>query len=172
VIIEKPFGYDLQSCQELNAGLLGVLDENQLYRIDHYLGKASVVNAPSMVSSLRRWFQWPSLLSLTVKMRETLGMEGRGSYYDASGALRDMFQNHILQTLTHCLAGAIEDDDDVISADELRDKKMIVLRNLLLPRPADLVLGQYHGYTNESGVASNSTTETFVSVSTKIGLPL
>jgi glucose-6-phosphate 1-dehydrogenase len=174
----KPFGHDLESARALNNFLTSLFDERQIYRIDHYLGKETVQNI--LAFRFANGIQEPLwnrryIDSVQITVAETVGVEHRGGYYDESGALRDMIQNHLLQLL--CLV-AMEPPIS-FSADELRNKKVEVLRAI---RPVDrdeisrqVVRGQYGpgtvegpsaevGYREEPGVNPKSTTETFVAL--------
>jgi glucose-6-phosphate 1-dehydrogenase len=173
VVIEKPFGRDLASAQELNRIVLGAFDESEVYRIDHYLGKETVQNllvfrfANSIFESL--WNR-NHVESVQIVVGEELGVETRAGYYDKAGALRDMVQNHLTQLL--CLA-AMEVPVS-IEADSIRWEKVKVLRSLSAVTPENAVFGQYshgalrgapvRGYLQEEGVAPNSHTETYVSL--------
>jgi glucose-6-phosphate 1-dehydrogenase len=178
VIIEKPFGHDLESARALNAAVTRVLDESQIYRIDHYLGKETVQNilafrfANSIFEPL---FNQKYIDNIQITVAETLGMEGRrGAYYDTAGALRDMVQNHMLQLLTLI---AME-PPSMLEAQSIRDEKVKVMRALEpLTRKqvaASTVRGQYgvgeqdgnvvKGYRQEEGVNPKSTTETYVAL--------
>jgi glucose-6-phosphate 1-dehydrogenase len=167
VVVEKPFGTDLASSTELNRTLLGLLSEDQLYRIDHYLGKETVQNL--LVFRFRNAFFEPlwnqkyiELVQITVA--ETVGMEsGRGGYYDTSGAIRDILQNHMLQLMSLV---AME-PPATFSPKAIRDEKVKVLQCLRPPTDhpdpsAIIVRGQYDGYLKESGVSPTSTTETYI----------
>jgi glucose-6-phosphate 1-dehydrogenase len=164
-IFEKPFGRDLASAMELDQRLHKVLGERQIYRIDHYLGKETVQNvllfrfANSIFEPI--WNrQYIDNVQITVS--ESLGLEHRGGYFDRTGLLRDMFQNHMLQML----ALVAMEPPPSFDADRVRDEKTKLLRSI---RPFDarsvgkiFVRGQYEGYRQESGVEPESTAETFV----------
>ncbi len=174
LVVEKPFGRDLSSARSLNQFLNGLFVESQIYRIDHYLGKETVQNilAFRFANSLyepvwnRRYID-----HVQITVAESVGVEGRGDYYDRAGALRDMVQNHLLQLL--CLM-AMEPPVS-FDADEVRNKKVDVLRAIRPFRAADIhrvaVRGQYRkgtaqgapvpGYREEQNVAPDSSTETF-----------
>ena len=174
LVVEKPFGRDLASARELDRLLGGMFVESQIYRIDHYLGKETVQNilafrfANSLFEPIwnRRYID-----HVQITVAETVGVEERGGYYDHSGALRDMVQNHLLQIL--CLI-AMEPPIS-FEADEVRNKKVDVLRAIRPIRPEEIhqyaVRGQYgpgtagkrtvRGYREEPGVAADSATETF-----------
>ena len=177
IIIEKPFGRDLESAQALNRQVLEVFREEQVYRIDHYLGKETVQNilafrfGNSIFEPLwdRRYID-----HVQITVAEDLGVEGRGGYYDQSGALRDMVQNHLLQLLSLV---AMEPPAS-FAAEAIRDEKVKLLRSIrpMPPQTVDehTVRGQYtrgriggrevSGYREETGVAPGSTTETYVAL--------
>jgi glucose-6-phosphate 1-dehydrogenase len=167
VIVEKPFGHDLQSARALNAELSTSLDETQVYRIDHYLGKETVQNllafrfANGIFEPVwnRRYVD-----HVQMTVAEEVGIEGRGAYYDKAGGLRDMVQNHMFQLLTLV---AMEPPIS-FRADDVHDEKVKVL-HAVPPYGADdvrrsVVRGQYSGYRNEKNVAPESATETFVAM--------
>ena len=165
VIFEKPFGYDLTSARALNQELLNLLDEKQIYRIDHYLGKETVQNI-LMLRFANVIFEplWRAeyIDHVEITAAESLGIEQRGRYYDHSGALRDMFQNHMLQLLSLC---AMEVPSS-FAADAVRDEKVKLLRAIrpfdLHNLPSQIVRGQYINYRQEKDIAADSCTETFV----------
>ena len=180
VIIEKPIGHDLASASEVNDAVGAVFAERQIYRIDHYLGKETVQNLMALRfgnALFEPLWNAAHIDHVQITVAESLGVEGRGGYYDTSGALRDMVQNHILQLL--CLV-AMEPPSHM-DADSVRDEKLKVLRSL---KPIDdldsgtvTVRGQYRagagpdgavpGYTSEIENA-RSTTETFVAIKAEI----
>ncbi len=177
VVVEKPFGRDLASAVALNATAHRYFQEEQIYRIDHYLGKETVQNllvfrfANVFVESM--WSR-ATVERVEVTVAESLGVEQRADYYDASGALRDMIQNHVTQILTLV---AME-PPATRSGESVRNEKVKVLRSVLPIGPHDAVRGQYTagtvqgapvvGYRAEAGVAPGSTTETFVALRLKI----
>lgn len=182
VIIEKPFGRDLESALALTASVREELDESQIYRIDHYLGKETVQNILSFRfgnAIFEPLFNHRYVDSVQISVAETLGMEGnRGAYYDTAGVLRDMVQNHMMQLL--CLIAM--EPPAAIDARAVRDEKVKVLR-ALVPLSRDevadaTVRGQYGvgecngtiitGYRQERGVDPQSTTETYVALRTYI----
>jgi glucose-6-phosphate 1-dehydrogenase len=164
VVIEKPFGHDLQSAIELNDQIHQVLDEDQIYRIDHFLGKEPVQDitylrfANSVFEPIwnRRYVE-----SVQITMAEDFGVDDRGSFYDSVGALRDVVQNHILQTLALV---AMEPPSAGANTDAIRDAKLDLFRAIPDANPNRYVRGQYEGYREIDGVDPNSTTETFTAL--------
>ncbi|HWR48899.1 MAG TPA: glucose-6-phosphate dehydrogenase [Pseudonocardiaceae bacterium] len=167
VAVEKPFGHDLDSARELNLRLHTVLREDQILRVDHFLGKEPIIELEYLrFANLALAEVWDrkSVSSVQITMAEDFGVEDRGAFYDAVGALRDVVKNHLLQVLALVAmeppAGA--------SADELRDKKAEVFRAMPTADPQRYVRGQYDGYPDVPGVAKGSTTETFVALRLEI----
>jgi glucose-6-phosphate 1-dehydrogenase len=165
VMIEKPFGRDLQTARELNQMAAEYVDESQIYRIDHYLGKETVQNilvlrfANSLFEPLwnRKYVDY-----IEITAAEELGMEGRGKFYDETGALRDVIQNHLLEVL-----GLIACEPPVsFQADEIRDEKAQVFRSMRRLHPHEVaeecVRAQYRGFLDEPNVAKDSKTPTYV----------
>lgn len=177
VIIEKPFGYDLESARALNASLLEDYNEDQIYRIDHYLGKETVQNL--LVTRFSNSIFEPLwnrnyIHRVEITSAESVGVEKRGGYYDGSGAMRDMVQNHLLQ-----LIGLVAMEPPVkADADSIRNEKLKVFQSIRPLSPeeikSDVIRGQYlashikgesvKGYREEEGVDSESRTETFVAL--------
>ncbi len=177
LVIEKPFGRDLDSANHLNKTLHRFFKEEQVYRIDHYLGKETVQNLlvfrfanPVFESIWNRYH----VQSVHITVAEDLGVGSRAGYYEKSGALRDMVQNHLTQLL--CLTAM--EAPVAFQADSIRDEKVKILRSILPIEAEKVVFGQYDqgkidgkevpGYREEEGVADDSRTETFVSIPLEI----
>ena len=167
IVVEKPFGRDLASAQELNATLHSVFPEERIFRIDHYLGKESVEDLLVFRFSntlLEPIWNRRYVRSVQVTMSETIGVEGRGSFYDGVGAIRDVLQNHLLQVVSLM---AMEPPAGPESR-FLQDEKAKVLAAMKPIDPANLVRGQYVGYRDEPGVAPDSSMETFAAARIEI----
>jgi glucose-6-phosphate 1-dehydrogenase len=167
VIIEKPFGHHLESARELNQILLSSFAEENIFRIDHYLGKRPVNNlmvfrfANTFVESFwnRNYIE-----SVQITMAEDFGVQGRGGFYDKTGAIRDVIQNHLFQVLSNLAMEA----PARLDSESIRDEKVKVLKAIPTLTDKDLVRGQFRGYRNENGVAKDSQMETFAAVKLEI----
>src|SRR5271163_2086315 len=166
VALEKPFGHDLASAQELNARLHAVLDEEQILRVDHFLGKQPIVELEYLRFGnlgLAKLWDRDSVSEIQITMAENFGVDDRGKFYDAVGTLRDVVQNHLLQVL----AVVAMEPPVGPSADDLDDKRSEVFRAIPPLDPDHCVRGQYRGYTDIAGVEKDSKTETFVALRTE-----
>jgi glucose-6-phosphate 1-dehydrogenase len=171
LIIEKPFGHDLESALELSTAIQEHFSEDEVFRIDHYLGKETVQNMLALRFSngiFEPIWNRQFIDHVQITVAESIGIEGRAGYYEQAGAIRDIFQNHLLQLLA---ITAMEPPID-FTAESVRNEKVKVLRSLHTPGPKSVVRGQYgrgfvegeevRGYREEQGIAPNSTTDTYV----------
>ena len=167
VVVEKPFGHNLQSARELNRILHGVFDESHVFRIDHYLGKRPVHNMAFFRftnAMLEAFWNRYNISSVQITMAEDFGVQGRGAFYDQTGTVRDVIQNHLFQVLTYlAMEPPVRTDSEAI-----RDEKVKVLKAIPPLAAVDLVRGQFRGYLGEQGVGSGSRTETFAALRLEI----
>jgi glucose-6-phosphate 1-dehydrogenase len=167
VVIEKPFGHDLASARRLNAELCSVLAEHQILRIDHYLGKEPVMDINYLRfanSILEPVWNREHVSHVQMTIAEDFGVEDRGRFYDAVGAMRDVIQNHALQVL----ALVAMEPPTGNHHDSIRDKKLELFRAMRSADPKRYVRGQYEGFLEIEGVAAGSTTETFAAVELEV----
>lgn len=167
VLLEKPFGRDLASAQELNRTLLTTFDESAIFRIDHYLGKRPVHNLHFFRFAnpfLEPIWNHHYIESVQITLAEDFGVQGRGSFYEETGAIRDVIQNHLFQVLTNLTMEPAGSTD----SESVRDEKVKVLKAIPPLEEKDLLRGQFIGYRNEKDVAPDSKVETYAAMRLEI----
>ncbi|XP_047334257.1 glucose-6-phosphate 1-dehydrogenase, cytoplasmic isoform [Impatiens glandulifera] len=167
IVVEKPFGRDLESAEKLSTEIGELFDEPQIYRIDHYLGKELVQNLLVLRFANRLFLPlWnhDNIANVQIVFREDFGTDGRGGYFDEYGIIRDIIQNHLLQVL--CLV-AMEKPVS-LKPEHIRDEKVKVLQSVLPIKDEEIILGQYEGYTDDPTVPDHSNTPTFATMVLRI----
>lgn len=162
LIFEKPFGHDFKTSNILNKNLWTLFEEEQIYRIDHYLGKSLINHLYELKFNSLTFnsiFNYKNIKEFTINAKEAVGILNRGAFYEATGAVKDMFQSHILQVVSLLLM----DEPKNNSSKAIIDEKVKVLRNLKYNKK-NIVFGQYNGYLEEKNVSENSLTETLLYV--------
>ena len=171
VIIEKPFGYDYKTAVDLDKKVRAAFDERQIYRIDHYLGKESINNILAFRFAnpfIKDVWNNKHIKEIHINALETVGLEGRYKYYDGSGALRDMVQNHLFQFLAYLTMNEPQE----LSTRYLRKEKERIFKNLKgYTQGCPMITGQYKGYKQEPGIPRSSNTETYTALKVRIDVP-